>query len=253
VNSRDSKEIVMTPHPATPESTTRSAAPRWFRPASLKPHGARLAVTAVALVCLSVAAALLLARRGDDKPLALSERVGEPAEAPAATRPGKRQTTIDAATFVAQVKDSLIRTTPGEAEKILTHAGFERAVVREYEADGAGAVAVAMQLRDSDAATRVLEWSNKDALSPCPGACNVDISAFDVPDIPDARGVKRLREKGAHGAGPGNPFESYEISFVDGQVLYALRTEGDPGTSHREALVHAAQRLYDRVKGRPLP
>jgi hypothetical protein len=49
---------------------------------------------------------------------------------------------------------------------------------------------VAMRLRDAGAATRVLEWGNKDALSPCPDECNVDITAFDVKDIPDARGVR---------------------------------------------------------------
>jgi len=221
---------------------------------SHRPHGARLVITAIALVCVSVSAALILAgRREQDKPLVLSERVWEPAEAPAATRPGKRQASSDVATFVDQIKDSLVRTTPGEAEKILSDAGFKGAVAREYKAVGAGAVAVAMQLRDSDAATSVLEWSNKDALSPCPGECNLDISAFDVKDIPEARGVKRLRERGAQGDGPSNPFESQEISFVDGHVLYVLRTEGDPGTSDRDALVYAAKRLYDRVKGRPLP
>jgi hypothetical protein len=157
------------------------------------------------------------------------------------------------AAFVDQIKDSLVRTTPSEAEETLSDAGFAGAVDREYEAHGAAAVSVAMQLRDSDAATSVLEWSNNDALSPCPRECNVDISAFDVKGIPGARGVKRLREKDAQGAGPSNPFESYEISFVDGQVLYALRTEGDPGTGDRNALVHAAKRLYARVEGRPLP
>jgi hypothetical protein len=254
VNPRAAKEIVMKPHPVTPNSSTPSSAPRWFRPASLKTPRARLVATALALTCLSVAAALLLAGRDEpDEPLALSGRVWGPGEAPAAARPGKRNATSDAATFVDQIKDSLVRTTPGEAEKILSDAGFKGAVAREYEAGGAGAVSVAMQLRDSDAATSVLEWSNKDALSPCPGECNVDITAFDVKDIPEARGVKRLREQGAQGAGPSNPFESYEISFVDGHVLYVLRTEADPGTSDRNALVHAARQLYGRVKGRPLP
>jgi hypothetical protein len=242
----------MRPHPATPKSPTRSVPIRRFRPGPLRPPRARL-VAALALLCLAIAAALLIARRGDEKPLALSERVWDSAEAPAAARPGQRTTTSDVATFVNQIKDTLVRMTPAEAEKILLDAGFEGTVAREYEADGAGAVSVAVPLRDSDAATSVLESSTKDALSPCPGECNVDITEFGVPDIPDARGVQRLREQGAEGAGPSHPFESYEISFVDGRVLYVLRTEGDPGSSDRDALVLAAQRLYDRVKGRPLP
>jgi len=201
-----------------------------------------------------VAAALLLARGGEqDKPLALSERVWESGEAPAAARPGKRRATSDVTTFVDQIKDSLVRTTPAEAQRILSEAGFERAVAREYETDGAGAASVAIQLRDADAATSVLNWSNKDALSPCPGECNVDITAFDVKDIPAARGVNRLREKGAQGAGPSHPYESSEISFADERILYLLRTEGDPGTSARGALIQAAKQLYERVKGRPLP
>ena len=233
---------------------TRSAVLRPFRPASFKPPGARVVATALLLVCLSVAAALLLAGRGRrDEPLALSGRVWDSAEAPAEGRAGGRQVIPDVASFVDQIKDSLVRATPGEAEKMLSDAGFERAAAREYEADGAGAVSVAMQLRDSDAARSVLEWSNKDALSPCPGECNVDITAFDVKDIPAARGVKRVREKGAVGAGPSHPFESFEVSLVDGPVLYILRTEGAPGTSDREGLIIAVKRLYDRVKGRPLP
>ncbi len=74
------------------------------------------------------------------------------------------------ASFVDRIKDGLVRTTPGEAEKILSDAGFAGAVVRAYEADGAGAVSVAMLLRNADAATSVLEWSNKDSLSPCPAS-----------------------------------------------------------------------------------
>jgi hypothetical protein len=242
----------MTPHPM-PNSPTRAAVPRRFRPGRRKPPDRRLVAMTLTLVCLSVAAALLLAgHRAQHKPLALSGRVWESREAPAAARPGKRQATSDVATFVDQIKDSLVRTTRSAAEKILSDPGFERAVAREYEGERAGAVSVAMQLRDADAATRVLEWSNKDALSPCPGECNVDITAFDVKDIPNARGVRRLREKGAHGAGPSHPFESFEVSFADGQVLYVLRTEGAPGTNDRDRLLRAATRLYDRVKGRPL-
>jgi hypothetical protein len=233
---------------------TRPAILRQSRPASLKPPGARLVATALLLACLCVAAALLLTGRPEpDKPLALSGRVWDSREAPAAGRPGRRQAIPDVASLVDQIKDSLVRATPGEAEKMLSDAGFEGAVAREYEADGAGAVSVAMQLRDSDAARSVLDWSNKDALSPCPGECNVDITAFDVKDVPGAMGVKRLREKGAPGAGPRRPFESLEVSFVDGPVLYALRTDGAPGTVNPDGLIHAAERLYDRVKGRPLP
>jgi hypothetical protein len=254
VNTGDSKEIVMRPRLVLPSSSTRSATLRWFRPAALSPPGARLIAAALALSCLSAAVVLLWAGRGQpDKPLALSERVWEPGEAPAAARPGERQATSNVTAFVEQIKDSLVRTTPGEAEKLLSAAGFKGAVAREYAADGRGAVSAAVQLRDSDAATSVLEWSNTDALSPCPGECNVDISAFDVKDIPGARGVTRLRETGAQGAGPSQPFESFEVSFVDGHVLYVLRTEGNPGTGDRDGLVRAAKRLYDRVKGRPLP
>jgi hypothetical protein len=248
------KETVVRPHTLTPKSFTRPAALRRLQPGSLRPRRARLIATALALALVSVAAALLLAARAeDDKPLALSARMWEPAEAPAAARPGKRQAIADVATFVDQIKDTLVRATPREAENSLSTAGFERAVVREYEADRAGAASVAIQLRDTDAATSVLDWSKKDALSPCPGECNVDISAFDVRQIPEASGVQRVRERGAKGAGPSHAFESYEISFVDGHVLYVLRTEGDPGTVDRNGLVHAAKQLYARVRGRPLP
>jgi len=73
----------MRPHPVIPKSSTRSAALRWFRPSSLRPPGARLVAAALALVSVAVAAALLLATRGEqDEPLALSGRVWESGEAP---------------------------------------------------------------------------------------------------------------------------------------------------------------------------
>jgi hypothetical protein len=50
-----------------------------------------------------------------------------------------------------------------------------------------------------------------------------------------------------------SPFESYEISFADGAVLYVLRMEAAPGAGQEDALVQAANKLYDRVEGRPLP
>jgi hypothetical protein len=155
--------------------------------------------------------------------------------------------------FVDQIADTLVRATHAEAKQVLSDAGFAGAAAREYQTDSLDAVAVAVRLRDSDAASAVLRWGNRDARSPCPGECNIDITEFDVYDIPGASGVRRVRENGAQGAGPSHPFESHEISFADGEVLFVLRTEAPPGTGQPDALVRAAKKLYDRINGRPLP
>ena len=208
----------------------------------------------LALVCLTVPATVHAAGCGrDDAPLALSDRLWKSGEAPDSARLGERRTILEVGDFVDQIAGALIRATPAEAEKVLSDAGFTGAAAREYQADGQDAVAVAIRLRDSDAASAVLQWSNRDALAPCPRVCNIDITELDVHDIPKAWGVRRVREKGAPGAGPSHPFESYEVSFVDGVVLYVLSTEGAPGSGDGDALVRAAKALYDRVQGRPLP
>jgi hypothetical protein len=77
----------------------------------------------------------------------------------------------------------------------------------------------------------------------------VDASEFEVTGIPDAKGVKRASQPGHEG----EPFEAYEVEFADGDFAYIVNVTGEPGSVSKEDALAAAQKLYNRVKGAPLP
>ena len=51
----------------------------------------------------------------------------------------------------------------------------------------------------------------------------------------------------------GPPFEAYEVEFADGVFGYVVNVFGKPGAVSEDEAVSAANQLYDRVKGAPLP
>ena len=163
----------------------------------------------------------------------------------------KPQTISDLDAFIDEMKDDLVQASPSEARDVLSAAGFRSAVTRSLTGrDGDAEVAsVVVRLSSSKQAQDVLDWRHADALSPCPGVCNVDITDFEVDDMPNARGVRRVRERGAEGAGPSRPFESHEVSFVDGPFVYVVHSTGQPGTIDQREAVNAARTLHDRADG----
>jgi hypothetical protein len=120
----------------------------------------------IALVCLAAAATPIAASLGgDDEPLAMSDRLWKSGEAPASARPGESRTIPEVGDFVDQIADTLVRATPAEAKQVLSDAGFAGAAAGEYQGDGLDAVGVAVRLRNSDAASAVLRWGDRDGLS----------------------------------------------------------------------------------------
>ena len=51
----------------------------------------------------------------------------------------------------------------------------------------------------------------------------------------------------------GPPFEAYGVEFTDGAFVYVVKVFGKPGAVSEDEAVSAANKLYDRVRGAPLP
>jgi hypothetical protein len=82
------------------------------------------------------------------------------------------------------------------------------------------------------------------------------VREFEVDGIFAAKGIRRvvtaeqLRQTGEEG----EPSDTYDIRFADGPFAYLVGTFGPPGDETTEAVTEAiAKRVYDRVKGAPLP
>jgi len=67
--------------------------------------------------------------------------------------------------------------------------------------------------------------------------------------MPDAKGIERASQPQHEGA----PFEAAEVDFADGVFVYVVHVLGKPGAVSQEDAVSAANKLYDRVQGAPLP
>jgi hypothetical protein len=112
-----------------------------------------------------------------------------------------------------------------------------------------------MQFASEEEAAEMADLLHGDGLEPCPGSCAVDISEFEVDDIPDAQGGARIQtaeDLEATGA-PGDPFTAYSISFADGPFAYkvTLFAFGPPGKVSQEQVDEIATSLYERVEGAP--
>lgn len=205
------------------------------------------------LVLIALAGAFTLVGCGEETaPLALDQRVLTESELPGfkfAPNPVQRWT--DATKFANDTHDQDIRTTVEENIEQLQAGGFVAAIAnslggldREAEAFSA-----AVEMGSSEKAMDLLDARHRDYISPCPGVCTVDATEFEVSGIPDAKGVKRASQPQHEGP----PFEAYEVEFGDGVFVYVVNVSGKPGAVSQEDAVSAAKKLYDRVKGAPLP
>ena len=83
-------------------------------------------------------------------------------------------------------------------------------------------------------------------------SCAVQISTFDVDDIPDARGVKRIataEDIERVGTADEQPSESYFIGFTNGSFVYTVDLFGPPGSVSEEQAQEIARAYYDRLTG----
>ncbi len=218
----------------------------------------RVGLAAVLLAVLALAAC-----GGSDEaaaPLTLEQRLVEAGDVPAGFAPdGTPASTTDVDQFISGVSDTFVQATPEQVHNVLTDAGFVAATNGGFaKSENANIGSAAVQFASEDGANAALDFAYNDTLLPCLERCDIAISEFDVPDIPDAKGVQRSRtEQSAAGTGdaePGPLFDSYEVSFVNGPFLYVVRGFGNPpGSVTEDQVIAAAQALYERVDGAPLP
>jgi hypothetical protein len=205
------------------------------------------------LPLIALAGAFALVGCGEETaPLALDQRVLTETELPGfkfAPNPVQRWT--DATKFANDTHDQDIRTTVQENREQLETGGFVAAIANSFDSTShkAAAFSAAVQMGSEDDAQKLVDQRHQDYTSPCLNVCTVDASEFEVSGIPDAKGVKRASQPGHEG----EPFEAYEVEFADGDVVYVVNVAGEPGSVSKEDAVAAAQKLYDRVKGAPLP
>ena len=119
--------------------------------------------------------------------------------------------------------------------------------------DEAHVATLVMQFASEEEAADMAGVLHDDGLEPCPGSCAVDISEFEVDDIPDAQGVARIptaEDLEATGA-EGDPFSAYTVSFADGPFAYKVTIFASDlptrsprtGRGDREEPVRAGRRL----------
>jgi hypothetical protein len=205
------------------------------------------------LVLIGLAGAFTHVGCGEETaPLALDQRVLTESELPGfkfAPNPVQRWT--DATKFARETHDQDIRATVEEDIKHLQAGGFVAAIANslgglDREAD---AFSAAVEMGSPEGAKDLLDARYQDYISPCPTVCTVSVDEFEVSGIPDAKGVKRASQPEHEGP----PFEAYEVEFADGVFVYVVNVFGKPGAVSEDEAVSAANQLYDRVKGAPLP
>jgi hypothetical protein len=207
----------------------------------------------VALTVLALAAPGCGGDGDDDgaQPLALNERVARAGDLDQyKPRDGERLKTVE----TAVEHFGAIFTGPADPAKEELAARLKRAgFVAGYDTElfkgfGAEGGSLVLQLGSGEGAKATVDWIFRQALKPCPGVCDVQIQTVEVSDVPGARALHRFRAKTSE---QGQPFEIYLVSFADGPFVYGIAVNGPPKTIEESDFVHAAERLYDRVKGHP--
>ena len=107
-------------------------------------------------------------------------------------------------------------------------------------------------LQSDEGATSALDWLEADTRKPCPHSCAVQISDFDVDDIPAARGIHRIATSEAVkrlGNTDDQPFDSYWVGFTNGSSVYTVDLNGTPGSVSEEQALKIASAYYERLAG----
>jgi hypothetical protein len=214
------------------------------------------------ILALAVAVAVGLGACGgeDAAPLTLEQRLPTPAEVPGyKPEPGDPKVFSDSAEFANSIQDALVQATVKQATDVFEEAGFVSAIGQDFSkegVEGASLSAVVIEFGSADGAQKVSDWRDADIRKPCPEKCIVDISEFDVEGISGAtKGVHRaVTTEALEATGEeGQPFDSYEVGFMDGPIAYDIVTFGPPGSVTQTETIAALKRLSERVKDAPLP
>ena len=221
----------------------------------------RLAVPLLAALMLIT----LVACGGDDdtqtaKPAPLTQRVVLEQDAPG-SKPDPvemRQATVDLEEFIETLNNIAIDPDTDEITDVFTEAGFEGAIIdtrfygETHTRTAPHVNSSVIELGSEQGAQDALAWVVADDMKPCPHTCAVQISEFDVEDIPGARGVRRsasAEDIAALGNEDDIPFESYRISFTDGFFFYTVDLHGPPGSVSESQAIEIATALHHRVGG----
>ena len=105
-----------------------------------------------------------------------------------------------------------------------------------------------VELGSEDGATSALDWFEADQMKPCPMSCAVQRSTFEVDDIPDARGVRRVataEDIEKVGTPDEQPQDDYWIGFTDGPIVYTMVLHGHavPGTVSEDQAQESRARI----------
>jgi hypothetical protein len=219
---------------------------------------------AIPLLVALTAVALVACSGGDEEPAApvpLAQRFLTEEDAPG-SKPDPvetRKTTVDFDEFIASLRDASIDPDEEEMTGVFQEAGFESAGVdtRFYgdvhtPGESTHVVSSFIELASEEGATSSLDWLETDAMKPCPRSCATQISTFDVDDIPDARGVRRIataEDIERLGTSDEQPFESYLVAFANGAFVYTMDLFGRPGAVSEEQALEIASAYYDRLTG----
>jgi hypothetical protein len=206
----------------------------------------------------------LVACGGDDDesaPVGTAQRFVTAEEAPG-SKPDPdetRQTVVDFDAFIAALRDVVID--PGDDEMTTVFqdsafkgAGLDTRFYGETHTPGTSPHVASsfIELESEDAATAALDWLEADTKKPCPRSCAVQISEFDVDDIEDARGVRRLataEDIERVGTEDQVPSDEYWVGFTDGAIVYTVNLWGPPGSVSEEQALEIANAYHDRVTG----
>jgi hypothetical protein len=168
-----------------------------------------------------------------------------------------RQTTSDFDAFVATLIEGSIDPDQEEMTEVFREAGFKGAGVDtrffgETHTPGSSPHVVSsfVELESEDGAESALDWVDADVSKPCPTSCATVISSFDVDDIEDARGVRRVataEDIERVGTEDEQPFESYWVGFTNGAFLYTVDLFGPPGSVSEEQALEIAHAYHERL------
>ena len=168
-----------------------------------------------------------------------------------------RQTVADFDQFIAALSELAVDPNKEEATTVFQEAGFKGAGMDtrfygETHTPGVSPHVVSsfVELGSENGATSALDWLETDTKKPCPMSCATQISDFDVDDIEDARGVRRLttaEDIERVGTEDQKPADSYWVGFTDGAVVYSVELFGPPGSVSEEQALEIANAYHDRL------
>jgi hypothetical protein len=147
---------------------------------------------------------------------------------------------------------------PNEEEMtaVFQEAGFKQAgedsrfIGATHSPDEPHLISTFIELGSEDGAMSALDYLESDSKKPCPGSCATQVSTFELPDIPDARGVRRLTTAEnikAAGTDDQHPSDQYWVGFTDGSFTYILELMGPPGSVSVEQVQEIASAYFNRL------